>query len=915
MVKRKRKGRISIFILFLIFSVFLARIARGENFVKNGGFETGKFSPWTLPQQSHTILHWFSISDGVSYEGKYSICAQGQPYNKYNSFNTLVQKINIKPIPGALYRISGYAKANISPGEKKKVSIAVREIDAQGLSICYQEAFVAPNKNEWTFYSKTFIASKKTVAFAVYLILRNLDKKDIVYFDNISFEKIGTSASKPFTVKKTDTSSVSIKLISPELKVTINKSTGLLDSLVLTKPTPKVLHPSSSLTTCIFFQNSGKEILFRKDRTPLQRSNEKISAKLLPTNKNIPLKAKITYQMTEDYFKETVIFEATEEIKEISSLGIRHGFISSEWKNIICSLRPIRVIKSNESTIFSYKEKEDDLNLSKLDTWQSVIFPMTVLEGKDRFVLIGDLCVDNFVTVSPNKPKGYFPSLQQNPTYIKKGDKFLFSFIYKVFPKKDYLLRDVWRWYGSHIYSDNPLIENIVRYRDHPVRILSRGCFASATWFKKEREERLFPSSNIWWFGWHDWINERYPTKGKWYTRIYKWEEGIPVTAEKMKDEINKLQKKGHKIYLYFRQVANLKLREKNKLPKDWFKKTPGGALEVYGGGYKIPLPEKIQKVVGYKSIPWGTYNFDNPDFRKYYLKQVKDCISYYHPDGVAWDMGWDPNHLGIFAVQSEVYKWMKKKYSTKKVISNESTTPTQFYSDAILLENGILGGKSWYDFEVAKSFNTAIICAERYNLFDTAVANALRGKKTWLSERGLKENKRFLDFLLSQKPELKADEDTTSRLCQIRTSLYDMGMGASPGYLEEAKPVPVEMVKFAGDILGIPLVTKSFVIQLTNGCDHDGNLYASGWINKKHIRLALYNNSSQAKKTRLLVDAFFLKQRGWFLKKNPSGIQVFITPFAIAEEGNFKITLSKEGLILEGKISPFTGLLYFEDK
>ncbi|HAH87319.1 MAG TPA: hypothetical protein DCL60_08105, partial [Armatimonadetes bacterium] len=72
--------------------------------------------------------------------------------------------------------------------------------------------------------------------------------------------------------------------------------------------------------------------------------------------------------------------------------------------------------------------------------------------------------------------------------------------------------------------------------------------------------------------------------------------------------------------------------------------------------------------------------------------------------------------------------------------------------------------------------------------------------------------------------------------ICQARASLRDIGMGASPGYIEECKPMSDAMVRFAGEIVGTPLVNKSYALRLNGLADRDGDLYTSGWVNKNRI-------------------------------------------------------------------------------
>ena len=581
-------------------------------------------------------------------------------------------------------------------------------------------------------------------------------------------------------------------------------------------------------------------------------------------------------------------------------------------ENIFCALRPLRIIPIDKATIFSYRSLPGDLNLTKLDQYQRTVYPFTIMENDNYFLLTGSGNLDNFVTVSPNYPSGYLPSIQQNPRFVKKGQKFKFELTWKIFNKKQNLMRDVWRWYSEHTFSNNSLIKNYVPYKTHEFRSFYPGCFASSTYFKESREKRLFPDSNVWFYSWNDNINEWYPTSGSWWLNGNSWKS--KMTAPKLKAYVNRLQGDGHKLIFYLRQLANLRQRGKEK-PESWFRKTAGGSLDLYGGGYEVKLPPHVAADVGYKTIPWGTFDFDNDEFRNHYVKTIKKVIKFYNPAAIGWDMGWHPNHMGMFAVQAEIYEWLKKTYPEKKVVSNESSGPTQFYSDLVLLENGLLGGKSKYDFEVAKGQNTSMVCLERWNLFRAAVKSNLHGTRTWLSPKGLKANKKYLDFLLSLRPELKSDINEAARLCQLRMSIYDLAFGASPGYLEEIKPVPEALVQISGDANGLPLVTKSFMVRLPNGTDSEQDLAASVWCDKKNFRAIVYNDSANAKTTALRLNKKYLEQQGWNEAGLKNIIQFAVSPEKQLKQNTFKLETKAEYLVLTGKIPPFTAIIIFKDK
>ncbi|HAH86614.1 MAG TPA: hypothetical protein DCL60_04510, partial [Armatimonadetes bacterium] len=352
-------------------------IASADNILTNAGFESGKLTPWQQAQGKNAGFEYFTISKQTPHSGTYCVYGRGNTETRYNGFTTLVQDVELKPERGASYRISGFAKAAFTAGSGKKVSIAVREVDAEGKTIRYQDVQIDPAKTDWTSYVKVFTVSDKTVSFAVYIILNNLNNNEGVYFDDIAFEAISGGGQAFVPGKALPKSGQVIELKSAQFAVEIDASTGLLRQLVSLQPQPQVLHPAASQTSVVFFRTPGGEVKFHRSGPVRQEGRDKVSFTLVPDDAALPLKAQISYWMSKECFHESVVFESTGNIDGVSTLGLRHGFVPSSWEKIIGALRHVKVVNSNEQAIFSYGERKNDLNLAKLDSWQNVVFPMT----------------------------------------------------------------------------------------------------------------------------------------------------------------------------------------------------------------------------------------------------------------------------------------------------------------------------------------------------------------------------------------------------------------------------------------------------------------------------------------------------------------------------------------------------------
>ena len=313
-----------------------------------------------------------------------------------------------------------------------------------------------------------------------------------------------------------------------------------------------------------------------------------------------------------------------------------------------------------------------------------------------------------------------------------------------------------------------------------------------------------------------------------------------------------------------------------------------------------------MAKETGYSKLPLGHYDFTNPEYREFYHNEIFKALRYYQPRALGWDMGSDSYE---FITIARTYSQIQEDKLPVKVAANESAGPSQLYADMVLLENGLLGGKTAYDYEVVRAYTTAVVCLERFNIFDYAVANALDGRKTWLSAHGLSENKRYLDDLLRRHPELRDQRKRLSQLCQLRACLWDLAMGASPGYLEEAQPVPEHLMQMAADVNGIPAVNRSFALQFANGLDTFGRLAASAWMNKAALRIAIHNDDSNPAEISLKLDRKLFEKDGWNVQSIANGKVFQVTPEG-EKQVPFRITAESNYFLLQAETEGFSSLL-----
>ena len=898
--------------------------------LRNTGFEAGDLAGWDRVHPAHL----FGVTDAAAHSGRFALRGRGDPTSKYNGFAHLVQPVPITPIPGTRCRITGWVRGHIKRG-RRSARLSVRMVDADGKTIRYAETWLRPKPDRWQPVSQVFRVSEDAVKLQVYVILSALDADDEVLLDDIAFDKLYAHAA-PVTVRPPEfslarsalpvasTAEVTgIRLSGAGVEAVIDPATGLLGALTLTTPTALVLHPAAADTSRVFIQVGDREVLFDRPLQPPRQETGRVSAAIGPSGRRLPIRVEVTYTVDALGLHECVVFRATGDIDGLARVGVRHGFVPAPWERIIAALRPLRVLPATDDTLFTYGEAEHDLNLTRLDAWQSPVFPMAILEAKDRWLLVGDRSLDAFVTVTPNRPYGYFPSVQQNPTRIRAGDTFRFALSYRVFPKRTHLLRDVWRSYGEHVTSANPLLTGVVPFKPHfPPRTLPAGCevTASGLWARRGARidtSRTLPGSNIWYFGWHDWINERYPATGAWWARVGGWGK---QNAEDFRSALSEYRVQGFHCYLYFRQIANLAQRG-TVLPREWVRETPGGSLEMYGGGYTLELPKPVQREAGRERIPWGVYNFSNDAFRSGYLAQVHACMDYYQPAGIGWDMGWKPSNPGILTVQAQARQWLQQQHPHMRVIANEAFgTPSQWFADCVLIENGILYGKSEWDYEIAKAFGTQVASIERAHLYKRFVDTAAQGKPGWPSAGGREYAMRYVRWALAQ-PDAPADMKARSawlwHRLHLRGGLYCLGLGANWAYADgmraHRRGLAPALVTFMREIMNVPPVFTSFALRVNAGSDCDGPLHAGAWADPKRLRVAVFNDSGEARPLHLALSRPAFAQHGWERTDAPARAWLLDTAGAI-RPAHASLAATREAMSLRALLPPFTLLFLSAD-
>ena len=857
----------------------------GSNLVLNGNFEHFLLIPWKSAFLGRNDK-FFQLSGDTAF-GSQCLVVSGDKNHRYNNFITMLQDLP-KLDSDKEYILSARIRAGLQNIQGKKVEVAVRQVTAEGRSINYVTLSANLSDDSWQYLELMFKPSKLAASFQLYIIVSGLESSDLAAIDNIVL-RLNEDAAAPFD----PAAAVQVptrSMTDGDVTARIDTDRNLLHSLTIDGVT---IQPGAGQSTVVAVEKDGSEIQLDGKNTPAGG-----------------FRATATYEFADGMFREIVVIEALQDFNTPVKLSVRHGFDRTPWQKHIGALRPLRVLPIDQPTIFSYLSDTNDLNPGILDQYQHCAYPLMILEGQNHYLIAGSRNFDQFVTLAPNRPMGYLPSWQRNPKTVKKGDTFRFETNWKLFSRQNYMLRDVWRFYIEHLQTNNPVLQQYLPARFTEPRHFYPGPFCAHTYFLAEREERTPDGANIWFYSWHDNIRERYPISGEWWSDGNTFREKI--NAEYLREYMRRLQtERKFNLIMYLRQLANLHERERGAFPESWYKTTPGGALHLYGGGYKFRLPSHVAAEVGYDYIQWGQHNFANPDFRAFYLKEIFDAINFYQPRAIGWDMGSD---FDEFSVIAETYTRLRNAGGHVKAVANEGAGPTQLYVDMVLLENGLLGGKSAYDFEINRAFTTSLVCLERFNIFQLAFEAHTTGRKVWLADAGLRENKRYFDYIRAKRPDIKDDKIKIAQLCQLRASIFDLALGASPGYMEEARPVPPTLMQVAGDVNGLFMINKSFSVMFPNRSNVDGHKIVSAWKNDSSFRLVAFNDTVGEAEFTVLLDRSYFNGENWTLADIRDAVCKAVTP-----EGESDIAVefseNEQYITLKFRLGSFTALILSADK
>ncbi|MBM3472670.1 MAG: hypothetical protein FJX75_05290 [Armatimonadetes bacterium] len=455
------------------------------------------------------------------------------------------------------------------------------------------------------------------------------------------------------------------------------------------------------------------------------------------------LKAVVTAEGWRGGLRLKVTMAATRATTQPTEVFVGCGFEPAEWERQFFPRLPYLVQAPEAPTMMRFAADANDAT-TPADAPRSAFYPFGVLESDRVFVLWGSPDVGRFAVISPNLVAPSAPGFSLRPKRLAAGQGLTFDLVLKRFDKPQCRYRDVLRWYLRSAESSDPLVRDLFpwdgrrRARRFPVGNLGSGMGRMGE--PQTPEARLLDDlrkrrvAGLWFQGWNAW-DETYPTEGEWFNEYW-----TRFSADQMRDEIAWQRRNGLFPLLYCRQFLTEQGLHDDRPPfRDWIGRDQDGNRQAWGD---YPVPEKAAAQVGFPVLQQSCADFGNDAYRAWYEERVKACLEEYEPAGIAWDMGWGagdtwgysrgnprtPNGDGMLRAQADLWGWLHAHHPEMRTISNEAFgTPSQMFSDGILIEGGFAVGKTELDYEAAKALGTTVISYE----YPQQYAARLRGLPT----------------------------------------------------------------------------------------------------------------------------------------------------------------------------------------
>ena len=646
-------------------------------------------------------------------------------------------------------------------------------------------------------------------------------------------------------------------LVSSDLEVAVTGATGMAESIVSLQPSRLDLLPAARGGLRLYVKNvtqAWTEYVNQAISSELTQDANGVRLQYLVALENARSQValvEVVYTLNNEKLgiKAAITFNQADSSQY--EMGLLQPYDQSSWQGTTY----VGVINLNtpgigDTTPLRYASDINDTTAGTIWTdWRPNSYPQLTLERADRYYMFGYLDLGAYAIFTPNRENSN-PALMISPEAPAQNQQYTFEMFYKVFPRPENSYPDALKWYLQNVYSSNPLTQGIVTLPENlPHKTLASPggfsfCFPRFSMLSSfpdglspelaadEGFHNIMEDTNLdmrlthYWFAGGR-VREVYPEAGT-------------ENAQMVHDNVQHLQKKGIKVYMYFRQIYRMEDFYPDKPPYEaWIARDRSGQPILYSP----------------PDTTWIFGDFANPDFVDWYIQDVKRTIELYNPDGVAWDMAWGDHsfgsstngslHHGIMRVLYEIYTWLGQNYPEKRVIGNGSRgLPTQMYMDALVFEGS-------YALE-----STAAIC----KIFNNTLLNVGYAER----HAGFFEHIHALMKQLAYGGTFGDRGYTMAWYSGNLRSQWDTRMGGlleSSAYLQGL----YNFADFSALTSSTPLVTEEDALNIS-----PGGIIGSAWADEKFLLLAIYNDNAGSSAVTVQIDKNILSSS--YGQTNPSG-------------------------------------------
>ncbi len=500
------------------------------------------------------------------------------------------------------------------------------------------------------------------------------------------------------------------------------------------------------------------------------------------------------------------------------------------------------------------------------------------------------------LVLSPNN-FGCVPAVTLAPKSWPKGKTVELAFSVYNFPKSEKDFPGILRWYLSNCTSSDPLTKDLFPVKDWTPRVLPAG---GGVGMPDLRNTRMNPKTNPDDF---DWLCERMlkfsipnlwitlqiaidgsqPISGSWYSNV-----GLPISAEPLKAEVERIKKLGLKPCSYTNQFI---VPELLKEGKDWVNYDIKGNMVTWAT-FAADNPvgndwftKELADKVGAKVITWAYGDYGIDAFRNWYVKQVEGALDYYLPSGLSWDYGWSgmgPDSAyshgnpqttmahGTLRAQADIAAYMRKNHPEMEILANGAGgEPTQLLANCLLLENSNV--MSDIDFLAGKAGGSAMSSMDYFSDHD---------RNRWTRQM-------MLDL---------------ARGCSFGAPAWVIITSPEANYIATW----TRFLDFSGRTTALPAIPDEDAVIGTPG---ENNIVGTVWSDGKKLMAAAFDRRTEGGVENIAVSLampnnFSLEKREWRITRlNRLNVEA---PVSQVPEENWKVTGYQSGrILLSGPLGP----------